>query len=113
MFHPAAHAVGEIKIDKISVQQHSPDRYEVSAVLYNQTAEAREVVLRAQLFFFEDFAPKGDKPAMILRKDETIVLQRKEGRTVSVILLNEGTLPKAKLRLDPEIRIRRQRAWQY
>jgi hypothetical protein len=109
----SAYAAGEVTLEKTEAKESSPGRYEVSAVFYNHTPEAREVVLRAQLFFFEEFAPAGDLPAMVLRKDETVILKRREGRRVTVVLLNEGTLPKAKLRLKPEIRIRRQRKWQY
>lgn len=113
IFPRASQAAGEVTLQKISSKQLSFERYEISAVIYNQTPEPREVVLRAQIFFFEDFAPKGDKPAMILRKDETIILKRREGRAIKIILINEGDLPKAKLRLKPEIRIRRQRVWNY
>lgn len=106
-------ALNEIQIEQVAVQNQSADRYEVSAIIQNQTTDPREVTVRAQIFFFEKASPKGQKPAMILRKDETMVLNPSESRQVIVRLLNEGTFPKERLRIEPEVRVRRQRIWNY
>ncbi len=110
---PQVFAVGEIRIEDVFVKTDPPDRYTVGATVSNQTDKPREVTLRAQIFFFEKASPKTDKPAMILRKDLTLVLRKNESRKIRVRLLNEGTLPKERLRLEPEIRIRRQREWHH
>lgn len=112
-FLPVAAAMGEIQIDSLAVQEYPPHHYDVSAMMNNKTAETREVVLRAQLFFFEQAAPPGDLPVMILRKDETVVLKAGKRRSITVKLIHEGKLPKGSLRMEPEIRIRRQRVWNY
>ena len=110
---PTVRAAGEIQIEQTAVQEIPPDRYEMTALVRNKSTDSREVVLRAQLFFFDEASPPGDIPLMILRKDETIVLKNEESRMVRIRLINEGTLPKSRLRLEPEIRIRRQRPWNY
>ena len=106
-------AIDEVTVKDYAVQNESLGRYEVTATLCNRTRDSREVTLRAQIFFFEKASPKGDKPAMILRKDETVVLFPEETRKITVPLLNEGSFPKARLRVEPEVRIRRQRVWNY
>lgn len=106
-------AAEEIRISETAVKELSADKFLVSAVLRNAYKSTREVTLRAQIFFFEKASPKGDKPAMILRKDETIVLRPQEVRKIHVKLINEGTRPKARLRLEPEVRLRREREWNY
>lgn len=109
----SAFAFNEIKIEHVAVQNQSADRYEVTAVISNESDDSREVTVRAQVFFFSKVSPKGDKPAMILRKDETMVLLPGENRKFRVLLLNEGSFPKERLRIEPEVRIRRQRVWNY
>ncbi len=112
-FPPLLFAAGEIQVDSPVINPNPPDRYEVAATVSNQTTERAEGVLRAQIFFFEESMPMGDLPAMVLRKDETIVLKQGESRQVAVKLINEGTLPKGRLRAVPEMRVRRQRVWSY
>lgn len=110
---PFTGTAGEIQLDNIQLVSHLPDRYEVSVNITNAAFNSREIVLRAQVFFYDAASPKGDIPVMILRKDETIVMKSGEQRTITVKLINEGILPKGRLRLEPEIRIRRQREWNY
>ena len=114
LFFPRpAQAVGEIKIEKVGLRTFSPDHYFVTGQVSNTTQDSREVVLRAQVLFYEKGSPKGDIPAMILRKDRTLVLRPLETRKVKTRLLNEGDLPRSELRLEPVLRVRRQRPWNY
>ena len=106
-------AVGEIQIEGASITRETPEKFKLSTSIKNTTADTREVTLRFQIFFFEQISPKGDKPAMVLRKDETIVLKQGEQRSMIVTLWNEGSLPKGNLRMEPEVRLRRQRVWSY
>jgi hypothetical protein len=108
-----AFAANEVQVEKLTLKKDPPDRYEISATVHNKSKERREVVLRAQVFFYDETSPAGDIPVMILRKDETVYLNRGEGRRIEFRLINEGTLPKVRMRLEPEVRIRRQRVWQY
>ena len=113
LFPFSGEAANEIKISTPEVRQQDPARYEVLALVQNISEETREVVIRTQIFFFEEGSPDGDLPVMVLRKDDTLVLKGGENRNVMIRLINEGTLPKARLRLKPEVRIRRQRVWNY
>ena len=108
------HAVDEIKIDNVAVEKQSSTDYVISGVVSNTSDLAREIVLRVQLSFYERVSPPGDLPAAILRKDMTLVLKPAENRTLRISLYNEGSmiLPTA-YRLEPILRIRRQRPWNY
>ena len=106
-------ALDEVSIVNVKIQEQSYDRYIVSATIANKTAEPREATLRAQVFFFDKVSPYGDKPLSVLRKDATIVLKARESRKVRVLLIDEGSVAKQRVRLEPEIRLRRQRVWNY
>ena len=106
-------AAGEIQIQNVSVEAQSASRYVLNGTVENTTPETREVILRGQVAFYEKASPEGDLPVAILRKDVSMVLKSKESRLLHIILLNEGTAPKGSLRLQPILRIRRQRPWNY
>lgn len=108
-----AFAVSEIEVSNVTIDSQSQDRYSVVAILENQTDKPREVTVRGQIFFFEAASPDTDRPAMVLRRDMTVILKEKEKREIRIRLINEGSYPKQRLRLKPEVRIRRQRIWHY
>ncbi len=104
-------AFGEVSVDNVSLQQTQPFQYKVTGKVVNATEEPREVVLRAQAVFYDETAPKGDLPIRVLRKDITLVLRASETREVQAVLFEEGRLPDVRFRVEPELRIRRQRLW--
>ncbi len=106
-------ALGEIQVESVRIETQSPGNYWLVGTVRNTTSEAREVTLRAQIVFFDRAAPEGDLPVALLRKDRTEILRAGEAREVRVTLLNEGTPPRGDLRLEPLLRIRRQRLWNY
>ena len=106
-------AVGEILIENVQAKRLEHDRWEATALVMNVTEEPREVVLRGQITFYDQTAPKGDLPVSILRKDLTLILKPDEVRPVKIHFIDEGGAPKGSLRLEPFFRIRRQRVWSY
>ncbi len=107
-------AADEIQIENVLIDAKSPLRhYELSAAAANSSEAPRDVILRGQIAFYDKAAPQGDVPVMILRKDMNVVLRAKESRTVRFDLLNEGAVPVGSLRLEPSVRIRRNREWNY
>lgn len=112
-FSSGLHAAGEIVIDGISLEQDPPDHYYVIGTVVNATNEPREVILRAQVLFYDNAVPKGDLPVIVLRKDKTMILKAQEKKTLRIPILKEGVLPRLDLRVEPQLRLRRQRVWNY
>ncbi len=110
---PSLFAVNEVIVEPATVQEVPPDRYTVSAPVFNKTDKPREVTVRAQIAFFDRVSPEGDKPVQVLRKDMTVVLKAHERRKIRVRLIDEGTVPKERVRLETRMRLRRQRLWHY
>lgn len=106
-------AAGEIAIENVAVERKTSSQYVLSATVINQSPEPREVILRAQISFYDKAAPKGDLPVAVLRKDVTVVLRKEENRRLAVDLVEEGPKEKGSIRLEPSLRIRRQRPWSY
>ena len=106
-------AAGEIQIQGTRYVERTSDRYFLEGLIENTTEDPREVVVRAQLSFFERGVPAGDVPVFILRKDLTLILKPGEGREMKIPLVDEGTRPKTALRIEPMLRVRRQREWVY
>ena len=113
VFSSKVFAVNDIQIENVSVDSTSQGHYLLKATVINAFPEASEVVLRAQIVFYDKSAPKGDLPVMILRKDMTLVLKQGENREAQFQLLNEGTYPPGSLRMEYQCRVRRQREWKY
>ncbi len=107
---PPARLIG---VSNVSYSENAPGTFSVKGTLQNPTPEPREVVMRGQLTFYDQTAPKGDLPLFSLRKDTTLVLKPNESREVEVSLINEGAVPRGALRIESMIRIRRQRIWNY
>ncbi len=103
----------EIQIENIAYAPKTADHFIVSWEGVNATTEKREIIFRAQLLFFETGSPKGDLPAMILRKDMTAILRPGERRALEAVLRNEGTSLKGSLRLEPTVRVKQNREWYY
>ena len=106
-------AYPDIKIENISLQMETPNKYLLFGNVKNETDKTKEVILRGQLTFYDRSSPKGDVPAAIIRKDITIILKAGEARNLEIILLNEGTTPEGALRMEPNIWLRRQKDWNY
>lgn len=107
----ALYAAGEVSVQQVRIEDAPPFQYKVIGEVENTTAEPREVVLRAQAVIYDKSSPQGDVPIHVLRKDMTIVLRASEKRTVETVLFKEGRLPDVRLRIKPELRVRRQRLW--
>lgn len=105
--------VSQISVSNISYSETEPGKFLLSGDLQNPTQEPREVVIRGLLTVYDQTAPKGDLPLFALRKDMTLILRSGEGRTVEIPLINEGGTPRGALRIEPLIRVRRQRVWNY
>lgn len=112
-YHPSALAVREILISEVTLEQKSFQDHQLSAKVQNTTNESREVTLRAQIFFFNRNSPPGDLPINILRKDHVMVLKPQEIRNLEVKFVEEGGHRLEPLRLEPQVRVRRQREWKY
>lgn len=110
---PLLLAAGEIQIESISMEEKSVHHYVLTGQVINSSASPRDVILRAQVSFYDRAAPKGDLPVMVLRKDMNIVLRAGESRKVEATFLNEGDAPRGAVRAEPALRIRRQRPWSY
>ena len=104
-------ALGEISILNVHIQETPPFQYIVRGTVVNETAQEREVVLRAQAVMYDQTAPKGDLPIRVLRKDKTLILRPSEKREVEMTLIHEGRMPDVRFRVEPVLRIRRQRPW--
>lgn len=104
-------AAGEIDIQNVGVQDKPPFQYIVRGTVINTTTQDREVVLRAQVVMYDQTAPKGDLPVRVLRKDQTIILKASEQRVVELPVMQEGRMPDVRFRVEPVLRIRRQRPW--
>ncbi|MCI0597439.1 MAG: hypothetical protein L0Z48_13015, partial [candidate division Zixibacteria bacterium] len=100
-----------INVEGVRATVISPARYELTGNVTNTSEDAREVTLRAQITFYDRTAPKGDLPLDYLRKDITEVLRPGENRAVRVVLLRSGAPLHDAVRLEPFLRIRRQRVW--
>ena len=109
---PAATAA-EVRIEGVGFEAKSPSHYVVRGTVSNETAESRDLILRAQMTFYDKAAPRGDVPAAVLRKDIAIVLKAGETRALEIPMIEEGTHPKGSFRVEPSIRIRRSREWNY
>ena len=103
--------LGEISILDVKVQEKPPFQYKVHGTVVNETAQDREVVLRAQVVLYDLTAPKGDLPVRVLRKDITVILKASEKRNVEMTLIHEGRMPDVRFRIEPLLRMRRQRLW--
>lgn len=106
-----AFGAGEISIQNVHLQDKPPFQYVVRGIVANETAEAREVVLRAQVVMYDQTAPQGDLPVRVLRKDQTIILKPSEKRQVALTVIQEGRMPDVRFRAEPVLRVRRQRPW--
>ena len=107
------YASSEIQVEAVRVDDQSPSKYILKGTLVNCTIDSREVIYLAQISFYEKAAPSGDLPASILRKNGSVVLRPGERRDVAVDFVSESTPPKGSIRLEPSLRIRRQREWNY
>jgi hypothetical protein len=113
VFGPPLQAVGEIRITNVAARQKTPGKFILTANVANSTGEPREVVFRAQLTFYDKTSPPGDLPATVVQKDFTIILKAGQERSLEVPIILEGKLPPGSLRMEPSLRIRRQREWMY
>lgn len=104
---------GQIQITNISAREVSEGHYVLEGLVSNKTTNPKELVLRAQITFYDRTAPRGDLPLAVLRKDITIILKSGEERSLQIPLINEGKRWHGAVRLEPFLRIRRQRAWNY
>ena len=100
-------------VSNVAYSQTAPGKFLVTGNIQNPTPEPREVVARGLLTFYDQTPPKGDVPLFSLRKDTTMVLAAGETRALEVLLINEGGMPRGALRVEPVIRVRRQRIWNY
>ncbi len=112
-FVPAGFSVGEIAISDIQAEQIENGRYHLKAQITNTTSETREIVLRSQIEIFDQNAPRGDLPVSILRKDKNWVLKPGESRALDDDFLAQGVPLKGEMRIEPLVRIRRNRVWNY
>ncbi len=103
--------IGEISILDIKVHNKPPFQYKVQGTVVNETDHDREVVLRAEAVMYDETAPKGDLPVRVLRKDTTVILKAAEKRNVEITLIHEGRMPDVRFRVEPVLRVRRQRLW--
>ena len=103
----------QIDVSNVGYAESAPGKFLVTGNLQNPTRETREIVVRGLLTFYDKTAPKGDVPIFVLRKDVTIILKAGEGRSVEISLINEGGMPRGALRIEPVLRVRRQRIWNY
>lgn len=110
---PPARAIGEIQITFNGMDEPAPGRYVLEALVKNRTDLPREIILRGQITFYDKAAAPGDVPLQILRKDITIILKSGESRSVKMGLLNEGSFPRGEIRVEPFVRLRRQKPWTY
>ena len=106
-------ATENITLDSVRVLEQSAGHFQLTANVANTTSETREVILRGQITFYDRAVPAGDVPVMILHKTVALVLKNGESRAIDMTLLNEGTWPKGSLRMEPSMRIRREREWNY
>ncbi len=106
-------AFDEIRIENVAADEKPPYGYWLRGSVSNQTDNPREVILRAQVAIFDKNSPPGDLPVRILRKDITIILKPREAKNAEVEFFNKGVLPKTDLRIEPLLRLRRQRIWNY
>ena len=102
-----------ISVSSVAYSEKAPGKFLVTGTLQNPSPEAREVVVRGQLTFYDQSVPPGDIPLFILRKDTTLILKPSGSQSVEVPLINEGGLPRGALRIEPMLRVRRQRVWNY
>lgn len=102
---------GEISVVNVHLQDKPPFQYIVRGTVVNETAQDREVVLRAQVVMYDQTAPQGDLPVRVLRKDKTIILKASESREVEMKVIQEGRMPDVRFRAEPVLRVRRQRLW--
>lgn len=110
---PELRAAGEINLSAPALEQEPPDHYYVLGSATNTTGKTREVILRAQVLFYDKAVPKGDLPVIVLRKDVTLILKPQEKRELRIPILKEGFLPRLDLRVESQLRLRRQRVWNY
>ena len=80
-----------------------PHKYAASHIR-NREEYAKKPVPRAMGINSDLFA---------LRKDMTVILKAGETRTLEVPLINEGSMPRGDIRIEPMMRVRRQRVWNY
>ncbi len=106
-------SVRQISVVNIEYSQTSSDKFLLIGTLQNLTPEPREVILRGQLVFYDTASPKGDLPLFILRKDMTVILRGGESLPVEIPIINEGKIPRGSFRIEPMLRVRRQRLWNY
>ena len=102
-----------VTVSEVSSSRLAEDRFMVAGTVLNTSDEKREVVLRAQIAFYDTGAPVGDVPVMVLRKDVSIILKPKDEFETEVLLIHEGVFPKTALRQVPTFRVRRDREWKY
>ncbi len=110
---PLSFSVEEIWIRNVNWEPKGAGKFFLGAEVTNMTSEPREAILRAQLSFYDKASPHGDVPLSILRKDTTIILKAYEKRRLELILIDEGSPLQAELRIEPSLRLRRQRVWNY
>ena len=102
-----------LKISEVSAERESPSIHWIHASLENTATESMETTLRFRLAFYDRNSPEGDIPVNVLRKDQTIVLKPNEIRKMDVKFLEEGASPLIPVRIEPTVRIRREREWKY
>lgn len=107
-----AWAVEPVHVSDVMLKESTDKRYIIEGRLTNMTDQSRDVIFRTQLTLYDKTAPKGDLPVSILRRDKNIVLKAWESRKVEIVFVSENQL-RGSLRLEPSIRIRRQREWNY
>ena len=105
--------VSQINVNNVAYVQTAPGKFTLSGNIQNPTSEPREIVVRGILSFYDQSVRKGDVPLFTLRKDTTIVLTSSESRLLEIPLMNEGEMPRGAVRIEPVIRVRRQRIWNY
>lgn len=110
---PAGFSAGEIAITDLQAERIENSRYHLKAQIMNTSSETREIVLRSQIEIFDQNAPRGDLPLSILRKDKNWVLKPGESRVLEEDFLAQGTALKGALRIEPKLRVRRNRIWNY
>lgn len=109
----SARAQESIHVTNLSAAKLAWDQFQLHAEIENRTEVDQEVVFRAQITFYDRSAPVGDLPVSILRKDFIKILKVREKKVITVDLINEGSAIPGAVRMEPMLRVRREREWNY
>ena len=104
---------GAIKISDVTAVRDSPTQHFVRANLHNTSDQMMETVVRSELAFYDRNSPEGDLPVHVLKKDQSFILKPQETLPLEAKFLEEGAPPSIPLRIEPLVRIRREREWKY